>query len=122
MTKTKKERSKGKSTLSNPTVNAIVIDDERCDEIIELTDGALAPCFQCGVCTASCPWCEVRDEPLSVRDLLRNAQLGLTDDGGFLWLCTACSQCEAYCPRGVPIAEAIRDLRYELHHYLFILI
>lgn len=112
MTKTKKERSKGKSTQSSPTSRAIVIDDERWDEIIELTDGALAPCFQCGVCTASCPWCEVRDEPLSVRDLLRNAQLGLTDGGEFLWLCTACSQCEAYCPRGVPIAEAIRDLRY----------
>jgi Fe-S oxidoreductase len=89
-----------------------VIDDELWDEIIQLTDGALAPCFQCGVCTASCPWGEVREEPLSVRDLLRQAQLGLMDRDEFLWLCTACSQCEAYCPRGVPIAVAIRDLRY----------
>jgi Fe-S oxidoreductase len=54
----------------------------------------------------------VREEALSVRTMMRQAQLGLFDGNEDLWLCTACSQCEAYCPRGVPIAEVFRGLRY----------
>ena len=30
----------------------IILDDELWDRIIELTDGAAALCYQCGVCTA----------------------------------------------------------------------
>jgi Fe-S oxidoreductase len=91
-----------------------IIDDELWDELIELTDGAVAPCFQCGVCTAICPWGSVRDEPLSVRSILHRAQLGLMKEAEDLWLCTACGQCETGCPRGVPIVEVLRSLRYLL--------
>jgi Fe-S oxidoreductase len=91
-----------------------VIDDDLWEELIELTHGAAAPCFQCGVCTAVCPWGNVRDETISVRQFIRKAQLGIVDDMDSIWLCTACGQCEAQCPRGVPIAEVIRGLRYIL--------
>ncbi len=91
-----------------------VLDDDLWEELIELTDGAASPCFQCGVCTASCPWGLVRDETIIVRDLVRRAQLGINDGQESLWLCTACAQCEAYCPRDVPIAEVLRGLRYML--------
>ena len=90
----------------------IVVDDERWQTLLEATNGAFAPCFQCGVCTAMCPWGLVRDEPISIRALLRDAQLGLDRFEGALWLCTACYQCETQCPRGVPIVAAIRGLRY----------
>ncbi|MGB2911193.1 MAG: 4Fe-4S dicluster domain-containing protein, partial [Anaerolineales bacterium] len=89
----------------------IILDDELWDRIIELTDGAAALCYQCGVCTASCPWGEVKKEPLSVRTFIRRAQLGLADGNESLWLCTACAQCEAYCPRGVNISDVFRSLR-----------
>jgi len=92
-------------------LEALVLDDELWEQLIELTGGAAAPCYQCGVCTATCPWGTVREEPLSVRTMMRQAQLGLFDGNEDLWLCTACKQCEVYCPRGVPIADVFRALR-----------
>jgi Fe-S oxidoreductase len=88
------------------------LDDELWEQLIEMTDGAAAPCFQCGVCTATCPWGSVREEPISVRTLMRQAQLGLVSENESIWLCTACAQCEPYCPRGVPIVDVFRALRY----------
>lgn len=90
----------------------IVLDDDLWEELIEVTDGAAGPCYQCGVCTATCPWGSVREEGFTVRDLLRRAQLGLQDGLDNLWLCTACAQCEASCPRDVPVSEVIRGMRY----------
>jgi len=89
----------------------IEIDDALWEEIIEITDGKAAPCFQCGVCTATCPWGLVRGDPLSVRSIMRGAQLGLLEVQETIWLCTACGQCEIYCPRGVPIVEVFQNLR-----------
>ncbi len=89
-----------------------VLDDTLWEELIELTDGAAAPCFQCGVCTATCPWGLVKEEPLSVRKMMRLAQIGILDGQDSLWLCTTCSQCEAYCPRGVPVADVLLGMRY----------
>jgi Fe-S oxidoreductase len=91
--------------------NTLVLDDANLVRLIELTDGAAALCYQCGVCTATCPWGLVRDEPLSVRTLIRRAQLGLQDGNINLWLCTTCAQCEADCPRGVRIADIMHSLR-----------
>lgn len=90
------------------------IDDDLWDELVEVTHGAVTPCYQCGVCTAICPWGFVRDEGFSVRTILRHAQLGLLDSVQSFWTCTACAQCEALCPRGVPIAEVIRGFRHLL--------
>ncbi len=89
----------------------ITLDDEVWEKLIELTAGAAAVCYQCGTCTATCPWGLVSEETVSVRDLIRRVQLGLELDDR-LWLCTSCAQCEAYCPRDVPIAEVFRALRY----------
>ncbi|OGO18464.1 MAG: hypothetical protein A2Z14_11420 [Chloroflexi bacterium RBG_16_48_8] len=96
------------------TTQALTIDDDLWEELMELTQGAIAPCFQCGVCTTTCPWDVVREDGFSVRTLIRNAQLGLSQGFDSLWTCTSCGQCEASCPRGVPIAEVIRGLRYIL--------
>lgn len=96
---------------SEPQLEPVVLDDRLWQELIELTDGAAAPCYQCGVCTATCPWGTVREQALSVRKMMRNAQLGLFEGNDDVWLCTGCRQCEAYCPRGVPIADVFRALR-----------
>ena len=89
----------------------LLINDELWEELIDLTDGAAALCYQCGVCTATCPWGVVKQEHLTVRTLIRQAQLGLQGESGNLWLCTTCAQCEALCPRGVNISDVIRSLR-----------
>ncbi len=94
-----------------PEHEIVFIDDELWERMIELTGGGAALCYQCGVCTATCPWGEVKQEPLSVRKFMRQAQLGFQNGNDSLWLCMTCAQCEAYCPRGVNITDIFRGLR-----------
>ncbi len=88
-----------------------IIDDARWERLYELTGGAAAICFQCGTCTASCPWGLVSEDTVSIRSLIRDGQLGLPVNVSHLWLCTTCSYCEAFCPRGVDISGVILGLR-----------
>lgn len=90
---------------------AVLIDDELWDRLIALTGGAANLCYQCGVCTAICPWGLVKPDALSVREFIRYAQLGLQVASEFLWLCTTCGQCEDSCPRGVKVSDVFRGLR-----------
>ena len=92
---------------------AITLDDALWDRVVQITGGAASACFQCGVCTAACPWGLVRGESLSVRTIIRRAQLGMERNGADLWLCTTCRQCAALCPRGVDIPGVINSLRQE---------
>lgn len=87
------------------------VDEDLWEELVELTGGTAGLCYQCGVCTASCPWGLVLQEPLSVRTYMRLAQIGLHDGNESLWRCTTCAQCEPFCPRGVKITEVFRSLR-----------
>lgn len=68
-------------------------------------------CMQCGTCTGSCP--SGRHTGLNTRRILRDARKNkvavLSDDS--LWLCTTCYTCQERCPRGVPITDAILELR-----------
>ena len=94
-----------------PADNVIEIDDALWERVMAATNGAVAPCFQCGVCTAVCPWGLLQAEPVNVRQLLRRAQLGIAQEDGTLWWCTTCRACEEQCPRGVPIADVMLALR-----------
>jgi len=89
----------------------LVLDDEVWQKVVAVTDGLAAPCFQCGVCTATCPWGLVKPEPVVVRHLIRQAQLGVPGWADALWLCTTCGQCKELCPRGVDIPNVILALR-----------
>jgi Fe-S oxidoreductase len=94
----------------------ITLDDELWQRVTTVTGGATAACFQCGVCTASCPWGVVRGSPLNIRQLVRRTQLGLDGAGEDVWLCTGCRQCLALCPRGVDVPAVFRALREERWH------
>jgi len=90
--------------------DVITLDDSLWERVMAATDGAVAPCYQCGVCTAACPWGLLQKEPVNVRSLMRRAQLGIQQDGE-MWWCTTCRACEEQCPRGVPIADVMLALR-----------
>ncbi len=91
--------------------NIVVIDDDLWAELIAITNGAVTECYQCGVCSAVCPWGLFGGEALSIRYLLMEAQIGLAIPNKQLWLCTTCDQCSVYCPRGVDIPQVIRAIR-----------
>lgn len=79
------------------------------DIIIEMGGSDLDLCFQCGQCTATCPWGRVRDH--KVRHMLHLAQMGVTGFEDEIWLCATCEHCAARCHRGVDIPEVIRTAR-----------
>ena len=83
---------------------------EAVDSILEAGGEALKLCYQCGLCTGTCPWNLVRS--FLVRRMIHQTQLGLVDfEGEDTWLCATCGACVARCPRGVEIIDIMRALR-----------
>jgi heterodisulfide reductase subunit C2 len=72
----------------------------------------LSTCIQCGTCTASCPSAAAMD--ITPRMMWRMVQLGMVDEvlhSKTMWLCSICYQCQARCPRGIPLTETIAKLK-----------
>jgi heterodisulfide reductase subunit C2 len=72
----------------------------------------LSTCIQCGTCTASCPSAAAMD--ITPRKMWRMVQLGMVDEvlhSKTMWLCSVCYQCQARCPRGIPLTETIAKLK-----------
>ncbi len=69
-------------------------------------------CMQCGTCTGSCPNSHAMD--ITPRALWRLVQFNLKDDifnSKTFWLCSSCYYCTLRCPRGLPLTEAMGDLK-----------
>jgi len=72
----------------------------------------LSTCIQCGTCTASCPSAAAMD--ITPRQMWRMVQLGMVDEvlhSKTMWLCSICYQCQARCPRGLPLTDTIAKLK-----------
>ncbi len=86
-----------------PFQDAIDIIREEGGEVCKL-------CYQCGLCTGTCPWNLVRS--FLVRRAMHQAQLGLPDfEDEDMWLCVTCNACVQRCPRGVKIIDVWRSFR-----------
>ena len=91
-------------------MQAITPFQESVDIIREAGGEKLDLCYQCGLCTGSCPWNQLRS--FLVRKLVHQAQLGVVDFATEdLWLCTTCRTCVQRCPRGVEIIDIMRAMR-----------
>jgi Fe-S oxidoreductase len=97
--------------VASQPVDSVFLEDKAWERVDKATGGAAASCFQCGVCTAICPWALVKEETISIRKIVRQAQLGLPGWSDGLWLCTTCLWCESRCPHEVDITKAILGLR-----------
>ncbi len=91
-------------------MQAIAPSKEVMDIIKEEGGDVLKLCYQCGVCSAICPWNLVKS--FIVRRVMHQAQLGLIDfEAEEMWLCVTCGACVQRCPRGVEIIDIMRALR-----------
>lgn len=83
---------------------------EASDMVAQESSGAFKKCYQCGLCTGTCPWNQVRD--FFVRKLIHRSQIGTVDfENEDVWLCATCHACVSVCPRGVAIIDIMRGLR-----------
>jgi heterodisulfide reductase subunit C len=80
--------------------------------IEEISGQKLADCYQCGRCTAGCPFARYMDAPPS--QVIRFIQLGLRNEvekSQGPWFCAACLVCQTRCPRGVDIPRLMEAVR-----------
>ncbi len=68
-------------------------------------------CYQCGKCSAGCPFADHMDA--LPNQVLRLVQLG--DEAALRlsapWVCASCLACAVRCPKGVDIAKTMEALR-----------
>ncbi|MBN1103261.1 MAG: (Fe-S)-binding protein [Deltaproteobacteria bacterium] len=83
---------------------------EGIDLIREAGGDAFTLCWQCGLCSASCPWNTVRT--YLPHRMICQSRYGLVDlDDEDWWLCSTCNMCVSRCPRGVAITDIMRAAR-----------
>ncbi|MCX5884807.1 MAG: 4Fe-4S dicluster domain-containing protein [Proteobacteria bacterium] len=82
------------------------------EKIEEISGQNLFSCYQCGKCSAGCPFSFAMD--LLPSHIIRMVQLGLQEDIGnskTMWLCSSCLTCGVRCPRGVDVPRIMEALR-----------
>lgn len=102
------------------------INMESCDqsfslEVAKRAKQNLSICYQCGNCTAGCPYGFAYDIPVS--QIMRLVQMGekekvLTCKS--IWMCASCQSCTTRCPNGIDVAlimDVLRHMAREQGHF-----
>jgi len=81
------------------------------DRVVEIAGEDLLSCYQCGRCSASCPFAPYME--LIPNMVMRAIQLGLEEvlKVNSPWFCATCLTCKVRCPRGIRIPEVMEALR-----------
>lgn len=70
-------------------------------------------CYQCGNCTAGCPYTFVYDIPVhQIMRLLQAGQKNTILKSRSLWLCATCESCTTRCPNNIDVARIMDVLRH----------
>jgi len=100
-------------TLHRPEGSATQVDSGSSAQMVaRLGSLDAAYCFQCGVCSGSCPT-KARME-YGTRRIMHMIHLGLIDQvlrSRDIWVCVSCYSCAARCPQGIGIADVMSVLR-----------
>ncbi len=71
------------------------------------------PCYQCGICSGSCPMARL-DRYFNPRRMVVHSQLNRPDisaKNDAIWLCAGCFCCSFHCPNDVKVADIVAELR-----------
>ncbi|MFO7802250.1 MAG: 4Fe-4S dicluster domain-containing protein [Desulfovermiculus sp.] len=89
------------------------IDQDFIHLVAEESEQDPALCYQCGNCTAGCPYTFAYDIP--VHKIMRLLQAGQKTDilsSHSLWLCATCESCTTRCPNNIDVARIMDVLRH----------
>jgi len=80
-------------------------------EVEELCGENLFGCYQCGTCSAGCPF--IDDMDLSPDEVIRYVILDKQEvlNSKTIWLCASCFTCAERCPRDINITKIMEALR-----------
>src|SRR4030042_3066634 len=84
------------------------------ERVSQLSGENLYACYQCGRCSAGCPFAFEMD--ILPNQIIRMVQLGMEKQlagSRALFLCASCFTCHSRCPKGINIAriaDAVRHL------------
>jgi len=80
-------------------------------EVEELSGENLFACYQCGTCSAGCPY--VEDMDLTPDEVIRYVILDRKEvlNSKTIWLCSSCFTCTERCPRDLNITKIMEALR-----------
>lgn len=74
---------------------------------------SVSQCYQCGNCTAGCPYTSVYDIPVhQVMRLLQAGQKQTLLSCRSIWLCASCQSCTTRCPNNIDVAHVMDVLRH----------
>jgi len=83
---------------------------------------SFSACIQCGTCTNVCPVvADYQQDPqllgyldLTPQQIVNTYRLGITEraaDSKMAWDCFMCFKCQEHCPKAIPVAEMMYELR-----------
>jgi heterodisulfide reductase subunit C len=107
--------TKRKSVAVSPLrkITSDQIDSKFMEELSKMPDAdKIHACFQCGVCTGSCPITFAMD--YTPRQISEMIHVGLKDavlSSAAIWLCSTCYMCYERCPQGVKLTDVFNAIK-----------
>ena len=101
-----------KDLEGNIDINALKLKKgELVQEVEELCGENLFGCYQCGTCSAGCPFIE--DMDLAPDEVIRYVILDKKEvlNSKTIWLCASCYTCAERCPRDLNLTKIMEALR-----------
>ena len=101
-----------KDLEGNIDINALKLKKgELVQEVEELCGENLFSCYQCGTCSAGCPFIE--DMDLAPDEVIRYVILDKNEvlNSKTIWLCASCYTCAERCPRDLNLTKIMEALR-----------
>lgn len=101
-----------KDLEGNIDINALKLKKgELVKEVEELCGENLFGCYQCGTCSAGCPF--VEDMDLAPDEVIRYVILDKKEvlNSKTIWLCASCYTCAERCPRDLNLTKIMEALR-----------
>jgi NADPH-dependent glutamate synthase beta subunit-like oxidoreductase len=91
-------------------------------EVLEkLNMERLKYCYECGICTASCPMAELLEKDYNPRGLLEKIffkpESALASEE--IWLCAWCYRCYRHCPQALKIPEIFHVIRTSAAEHVY---